>query len=107
MGAERSLRWTIKDFGIVDGEARYAGSERSTRTSVDPAVSAESQSKIRVPSFDGRTAGPEMFRGRPFTAHRSGASVYAQGTCTVFVTLFFWPFVSVTVSVTERVLVCQ
>jgi len=47
--AERSLHRTIKDFGTVDAEKRCARVWNSTRRGVDPALSAESPFKIRVP----------------------------------------------------------
>ena len=62
----------------------------------------------------GETASGHTRVPRPFPTHgvtgspsHDGVQRRSYGTTTVCVTLFVWPFVSVTVSVTVRVLVCQ
>ena len=50
--ADRStVRGTIKDFEVVDGEESRPGRSIPSRRRTDPALSASSPFKIRVPSL--------------------------------------------------------
>ena len=67
--AERSLRRTIKEFGVVDGEGWCAGAQRSTRRAVlralGPLSASPRETQVQIPRLAALARDDRSLRSAP------------------------------------------